>query len=99
MRKFSDFANGKGENVGGGNAERGGQKGNILDLVTALAKEYDGKNADALLTAIYKEAKKGKKQGTLKNSDLDAFSSLIAPFLDDEKKKIMFRLIADLKKI
>ncbi len=72
---------------------------NLIDMVSGLAKKFDGKNQNDLLSAIYQEAKKGKKQGTLTNADIDNFAKTISPFLDDKKRAMLNRVIKELKKI
>lgn len=72
---------------------------NLIDMVSGLAKKFDGKNQNDLLSAIYQEAKKGKRQGTLTNADIDNFAKTISPFLDDKKRAMLNRVIRELKKI
>ncbi len=92
MEDFNQFANGKG-------SESGQSSKNIFDLVSSLAKKYDGKNTNELLKAIYKETLKGKQNGTLTNADIDRFATMIAPMLDDKKRKALNSVVAELKKI
>ena len=72
---------------------------NIMDLVTSLASKYDGKNTAELIKAIYQEAKKGKQNGTLTNADIDNFASVLAPMLDDKKRKMLYKIVNELKNI
>ena len=72
---------------------------NLFNMVSDLASKYDGKNQNELMMAIYKEAKKGKQNGTLKNSDIDYFVAMLSPFVDDKKKKILNKIAEELKKI
>ncbi len=71
----------------------------LLNLVTSLAKKYDGKSQNELLMAIYQEAKKGKQNGTLTNEQIDNFANMLWPFLDDKKRSMLKKLVAELKKI
>lgn len=73
--------------------------GNIFNLVNSLAGKFDGKSQNDLMKAIYEEAKKGKKNGTLKNSDIDNFASMLSPLLDDKKRKMLYKIVEELKKI
>ena len=70
-----------------------------LSLVKSVAEKFDGKDTNDLLKAIYAEAKKGKKNGTLKNQDIDNFVAMLSPLLDDKKRKYLARVAEDLKKI
>lgn len=72
---------------------------NLFNLINSIAYKFNGKNQNELLMAIYKEAEKGKRAGTLSNADIDRFSSMLAPMLDDKKRKILYKLTEELKKI
>lgn len=71
----------------------------IFEMVKNLANKFDGKSTGDLLKAIYLEAEKGKKAGTLSNADIDNFAFMIAPFLDERQKKYLTRIVSELKKI
>ena len=77
----------------------GGFDGDLFKTVTETAKKFDGKNGNDILKAIYAEAERGKKNGTLSNADLDNFAAALAPMLDDKKKSLLKKVIAELKKI
>ena len=81
-----------------GNTDKS-DKQNIINLVTKLASKFDGKNTDELVKAIYIEAKKGKQNGTLTNAEIDNFATLLAPMLDDKKRKMLYKITEELKKI
>ena len=68
-------------------------------MVSSLASKFDGKSQNELLMAIYNEAKKGKKQGTLSNADIDNFAAMLSPMLDDKKRKMLNKVVNELKKI
>ncbi len=75
------------------------ERQNLFNLVSSLAKQYDGKSNKELFRAIYEEAKRGKQRGTLKNSDIDNFVNMLWPFLDDKMKKALNKVVAEIKKI
>ena len=91
MSDFNDFIN--------NNSKNDTKSQNVFDVLTKLANKYDGKSQGELLNAIYTEAKKGKINGTLTNSDIDNFVSVLAPILDEKKKKMLISLANDLKKL
>ncbi len=99
MQDFNDYI----KNGGGKKSEKptNGESSqqSIINLVTKLASKYDGKNTNELIMAIYNEAKKGKQNGTLSNKDLDNFASMLAPMLDDKKRKMLYKITQELKKI
>lgn len=110
MEDFNNYA--KRENISGtarngsrgdngGNVRSGGKSGSngLFETVTRIAKDFDGKNTNDLLRAIYKEAEKGKRAGTLSNSEIDGFVTLLSPALDEKKRKYLKKIAEDLKKI
>lgn len=74
-------------------------KNNIIEKVTEIAKKFDGKSQNDLLKAIYIEAEKGKRAGTLSNAELDGFANFLAPMLDDKKRKMLYKVVEKLKEI
>ena len=76
-----------------------GMDKNLYNLVQSLANKFDGKSQTELIKAIYDEAKKGKQNGTLTNSEIDNFVSMLSPLLDDKKRKMLSKITAELKKI
>ncbi|MBO5927683.1 MAG: hypothetical protein J6Q32_02400 [Clostridia bacterium] len=87
MQDFNQFIDGNSGNK------------NIFDMVSSIASKYNGKNQTELLAAIYQEAKRGKKNGTLTNENIDSFCQVLAPLLDDKQKKMLSRLAKELKSI
>ncbi len=73
--------------------------GNLFDLINSIAKKYDGKSQNELLMAIYKEATKRKRAGTLSNQELEGFKNVLSPLLDDKKRAILNKIVEELKKI
>lgn len=93
MQDFNEYANNP-ENFN----ERG-TNGDLFRTVSDLAKKFDGKNGNDLLRAVYAEAERGKKNGTLSNADLDKFAVTLSPLLDEKKRALLKKVVADLKKI
>lgn len=91
MQDFNDYA----KNTQNNNTI----DGDIFKKVNDLAKKFDGKSQTELLKAIYSEAEKGKRNGTLTNAEIDQFNNMISPLLDDKKRKILEKIVADIKKI
>ena len=96
MQDFNDYVNGDSFQSNGG--DNNGYN-DIMNMVKGLAGKFDGKNQNELMRAIYEHAKKGKKEGTLKNSDIDNFAKMLAPMLDGSQKKLLYRVVNELKKI
>lgn len=71
----------------------------LVKLMTALSQKFDGKNQNDLLKAVYEEAEKGKRNGTLTNEQLEYFENMLSVVLDEKKRKLLRRIIKELKKI
>jgi len=93
MQDFNDFI----KNNQAPNGRENQQ--NLMNMVMSLASKYDGKNTQELIRAVYEEAKKGKKNGTLTNADIDNFSLMLSPLLDDKKRKMLKKITEELKRI
>ncbi len=93
MRDFNDYA----KNAGGDNKNAAGN--GLFETVSRIAKNFDGKGEKDLLRAIFKEAEKNKRAGTLSNAEIDGFVSLLSPALDDRKRKYLKKIVEELKKI
>ncbi len=95
MQDFNEFSkNSKGESKG-----RETDTNNLYDLVKNLSKKFDGKSQNDLLKAIYQEALKGKKNGTLTNEQIDNFRKMLYPILDEKKRKILDKVVEEIKRI
>lgn len=102
MQDFNEYANSlknKNSSGNGGTPNGNMDKQGIMDMVSALASRYDGKNTSELIKAVYVQAKKGKANGTLTNADLDNFASMLSPILDDKKRKALYKIVNELKEI
>ena len=95
MEDFNNYAKNAGKNS---DKTKTGAKG-LFETVTKIAKDFDGKNQNDLLRAIYSEAEKGKRAGTLTNAEIDGFVTLLSPALDDKKRKYLRKIAEELKKI
>lgn len=93
MQDFNEYANNP------ENFDERGTNGDLFRTVSDLAKKFDGKNGNDLLRAVYAEAERGKKNGTLSNADLDKFAATLSPLLDEKKMALLKKVVADLKKI
>lgn len=66
-------------------------------LAKQLASALAGKGEADILRAIYKEAERGRKAGTLTDEDLDRFAAALSPMLDAAKRKKLEQVIKKLK--
>ena len=71
----------------------------VADMAKMMAKAFEGKGEADILRAIYKEAERGRKAGTLTDSDLDNFYAALYPMLDSAKRKKLEQVINKLKKM
>ena len=70
-----------------------------IDMAKMMANAFEGKGEADILRAIYKEAERGRKAGTLTDSDLDNFYAALYPMLDSAKRKKLEQVINKLKKM
>ena len=75
MEDFFDYANSQNSSP---NLDQ-----DFVNLVSSLSGKFDGKNQNELLKAIYEQAEKGKRNGTLSNAEIDGFAKTLAPLLDE----------------
>ena len=94
MQDFNDFIKNS-----EGNTSKENIDPNIFNLVNSLASKFDGKSQNELMKAIYEQAKRGKQNGTLTNKDIDNFANMLSPLIDTQKRKMLERIVAELKKI
>jgi len=94
MQDFKNYSSTEREN------SKANNNGNsdLISMITNIAKNYDGKSEDELLRAIYFEAEKSRKAGTLTDSDIDNFTTMLAPILDDKKRKKLYDIANKLKR-
>lgn len=97
MEDFKNYAKNAGQNPKNTNGKS--SSGGIYETVFRLAKKYDGKSQNELLRAIFEEAEKRKRAGTLTNAEIDNFVALLSPILDAKKRSYLNKIAADLKKI
>ncbi len=71
----------------------------VTELAKRLTGAFRGKGEGDILRAIYAEAEKGRKNGTLSDAELDNFYNALAPVLDGAKRKKLAAVIGRLKKM
>lgn len=71
----------------------------LMREAVSAAAQFDGKNEAELIRAIFARAAEGKRAGTLTDGQIDAFCAQFAPMLDAGKRKKLYRLAAELKKM
>ena len=84
MRDFNDYTSNK--------------QASTMDMISNFAKKYEGASQAELISAIMQEAEKGRRNGTLKNSDIERFSKMLAPMLNGEQKKQLDMIVEKLMK-
>ena len=85
-------------NKGGANGGKSGNYEREMKLLKEFASKYQGKSEEEVLREIYKMAMDGKKKGTLSNEEIDNFAAMIAPMLDEDKRKKLYKIVDKLKK-
>lgn len=90
MKDFNSFS---------GEEKKQSASDDAVDMAKIMAKAFEGKGEADILRAIYKEAERGRKAGTLTDSDLDNFYAALYPMLDSAKRKKLEQVINKLKKM
>ncbi len=90
MKDFNSFS---------GEEKKQSASDDAVDMAKMMAKAFGGKGEADILRAIYKEAERGRKAGTLTDSDLDNFYAALYPMLDSAKRKKLEQVINKLKKM
>lgn len=90
MKDFNSFS---------GEEKKQNASDDAVDMAKMMAKAFEGKGEADILRAIYKEAERGRKAGTLTDSDLDNFYAALYPMLDSAKRKKLEQVINKLKKM
>ena len=88
MKDFNSFS---------GEEKKQSASDDAVDMAKMMAKAFEGKGEADILRAIYKE--RGRKAGTLTDSDLDNFYAALYPMLDSAKRKKLEQVINKLKKM
>ena len=71
----------------------------FLSEAQSIAEQMDGKSEAELLRNIYARAVEGKRAGTLTNSEIDAFVAQFAPMLDAGKRKKLYKVAEEIKRM
>ena len=86
MRDFNNYKpNGNNQNQG------------AYDMLKNFASKYEGASKTDLISAIKKEAEKGRRNGTLSNKDIDNFASMLLPMLNSSQKAELKKIVEELK--
>lgn len=72
---------------------------NTVEMAKIISKAMNGKSTMQIMQTIISEAERGKREGTLTNTDLDNFYAALSPLLDGAKKKKLKQVIENLKSI
>ena len=67
-----------------------------MDMLSNFAKKYEGASQSELISAIMKEAEKGRRNGTLSNADIERFANMLAPMLNHDQKKQLDMIVKKL---
>ena len=100
MRDLREYANDGKKRRNETRAENNKVGGESLaDTVQRLTAEFNGKGKTELLRAIYAEAERGKRAGTLTNAEIDGFVQALSPALDGKSRAYLKKVAEELKKI
>lgn len=87
MRDFNSFSNNESNN----------RNSDAMDTLNRLASKYEGASESDLMSAILKEAEKGRRNGTLTDSDIDNFVATVSPMLNSYQRAKLDSVVKKLK--
>ena len=68
-------------------------------MAQSLARAFEGKGEGDILRAIYREAERSRRAGTLSDAELDNFVRAVFPMLDGAKRRKLEQVVKKLKKM
>lgn len=74
------------------------QRKQTEDMTMKVARAFQGKGESDILRAIYAEAERSRRAGTLTDAELDNFYAVVSPMLDGIKRKKLKQIVEKLKK-
>ena len=92
MKDFKSYTQGDGE-------PKNRDINSAVEMAKIISNAMNGKSTAQILQTIISEAEKGKRAGTLTNSDLDNFYNALYPILDGAKRRKLAQVISRLKEI
>ena len=69
-----------------------------MDMIKNFDSKYEGASENQLVAEIIKEAEKGRKNGTLTDTDIERFKSMIEPMLSREQRAKLNKIVNTIKK-
>lgn len=75
------------------------EKSDVAQMAAKMMGSFNGKSEADLMKAIYKEAEKNRRAGTLSDAELDNFYNTLSPMLDTAKRKKLGAVIKKLKEM
>ncbi len=88
MRDFSSYENNKNQ----------GLNGDAMNILNSFASKYEGASENDIMSAIIKEAEKGRRNGTLSDKDIDNFVATISPMLNASQRAKLNAVVKKIKK-
>lgn len=101
MKKFSEYSqnfndNAKNNNVSGGGNNPFESNGRAFEMLKNISAKYEGASRSELLSAIFEEAARARKAGTLSDAEIENFVASISPMLSkaqrDQLEKVVERI-------
>lgn len=91
MKDFNSYT------PGGDSDKESFEKSSVAQMAAKMMGSFNGKSEADLMKAIYQEAEKNRKAGTLSDAELDNFYNTLSPMLDAQKRKKLAAVIKKLK--
>lgn len=98
MIALKDFNSYTPDDNNGQNINMNAVSKDAMEMIKGFAKQFHGKSESEMMAAIFAEAEKNRKNGTLSDGDIDNFYNAISPMLDEGKRKKLKTVTDKLKK-
>ena len=96
---MNDFKSYSGETPEKNTNTNAGDVNSTVEMAKMMSKAMSGKSERQIFQTIMQEAERGKRDGTLSNTDLDNFYNALSPMLDGMKRRKLKEIITKLKSI
>ena len=87
MKDFNSYT------PGGDSDKESFEKSNVAQMAAKMMGSFNGKSEADLMKAIYQEAEKNRKAGTLSDAEWDNFYNTLSPMLDAQKRNKLAAVI------
>lgn len=102
MKKFSEYSqnfndNAKNNKAAGGSDNPFNGNDSAFEMLKNISAKYEGASRSELLSAIFAEAARARKAGTLSDSEIEKFVASVSPMLSKSQKEQLEEVVERIK--